>query len=290
MDQPKISIITASLNQGRFIERTIVSVLAQRYHRLEYLLIDGGSTDGTAAVLRRHRRHFAHLETTPDPGNTALQRGLARATGDILALVSSGDMLAPGTLDFVAWYFETHPKIDMLYSHRLLVDEMDRAVGYYILPRHSNRMMRRYPLIPTETAFFRRSLYERAGDVDPTLRAVPSFELFVRFMAIGRLVRVDRFLAAYRVFATSKTTQQMAMLGSEEIAQIRGEQQRGPRPWWEFEMWREFETWRLFQSIAWRSARFAQLGLSRPGASPGLGYTYDKVWGGTLANPREGGL
>jgi hypothetical protein len=285
MDRPKISIVTPSLNQGRFVERTLVSVFAQRYHRLEFILMDGGSTDGTIELLRRYRRHFAYLESAPEAGPAnAAERGLARAGGEILAVLAMGEMLAPGTLDFVAWYFQAHPKIDMIYSHRLLVDEADRVIGHVMLPPHRNRVMRRHPLIPPETAFFRRGLYEQAGGVDPLLHAVSNFELYGRFMAIGRLSRVDRFLAAHRVLPASHATHRQEAVGVEEVSQIRAElgTARGS--------WQEFLDWRLLQGIAWRSDRFARSGGNRPGSWPGLGYSYDKVWAGTLSSPRDGGL
>jgi glycosyltransferase involved in cell wall biosynthesis len=281
MDEPKISIVTPSLNQGRFAERTIVSVLAQRYRRLEFILIDGGSTDGTAELLRRYRRHFAHLETGV---GKAVGRGLAQAEGDILAVLTMGDMLAPGTLDFVARHFQARAAIDMIYSHRLLVDESDRVIGHVVLPPHRDRVMRRHPLIPAETAFFRRSLYEQAGGVDRSLDAVSNFELYGRFMTIGRLARLDRFLAAHRVPPASHETHRHEVAGAEELAGLRAE--RGLASG----RWQAFQDWRLFQTIAWRSDRFARSGRVRPGAWPGIGYSYDKVWAGTLSSPRDGGL
>ncbi|HVJ52299.1 MAG TPA: glycosyltransferase [Aliidongia sp.] len=283
MERARISIVTPSLNQGRFVERTLASVLGQRYPRLEFILMDGGSTDGTAELLRRYRRHFAYLESTPEVGpTTPVQRGLARAGGEILAVLGMGEMLAPSTLDFVTWYFAEHPRVDMIYSHRLLVDEADRVIGHVLLPPHRHRNMRRHPLIPPETAFFRRGLYEQAGGVDPAMQAISNFELYLRFMAIGKLARADRFLAAHRVLPTSRATHRMEAVGAEELTQLRAELPRGP--------WQEFQDWRLIQSIVWRSDRFVRSGRTKPGAWPGMGYSYDEIWAGTLSNPRDGGV
>ncbi len=284
--RPRITLVSPSYNRGRFAERTLVSVLGQRYPRLEFIIMDGGSSDGTTEILRRYRRHLAYLESQPEPSTAAaVERGLARANGEILAVLGMGDLLAPSVFDFVAWYFRAHPKIDMIYSHRLLIDEADRVVGHVMLPPHRNAAMRRHPLIPTETAFFRRSLYEQAGGLDVLLQAASSFELYARFMAIGTLHRVDRFLAAHRVLPASRASHRLDAVGAEEVAQIRAEHgsgQGGP--------WREFQEWRLMQGIAWRSDRFARSGEYRPGAWPGLGYSYDKVWAETLTNPRDSGF
>ena len=284
MERPRITLVTPSLNQVRFVERTVASVLGQRYPRLEYIVMDGGSTDGTLEILKRYRRHFAHIESTPDDGPApALQRGFHRATGEIMGWVNSYDMLAPETLEFVAWYFAAHPRIDMIYSHRVMIDAADRAVGYWLLPRHSNRKMRRWPRIPQETCFWRRGLYERAGGIDAKYRFAMDFDLFARFMMIGRVDRVDRFLGASRLNPSSTSTRKRTVEGGVEIDRIRAEHGLVPRPWWPL-LAHRFE-----RGMEWRGQRFADEERVLPGCLPGLGWSYDRLWGGTLVSPREGG-
>jgi glycosyltransferase involved in cell wall biosynthesis len=278
----RISLVTPSHDQGDVIERSIVSVLGQRYPRLDYIMMDGASTDATPEVLRRYQRHFTYLDMAADAGMAAaLHRGFARATGEILGVMAADAILAPGALDFVAWIFSRNPQLDMLYGHRLELDAAGRVVRYLLLPPHNPAIMRRVELIPPETAFFRRSLYERAGPVDRSVKALVLHDLFVRFMTIGRMRRVDRFLAARRVSGVGAI--------DAETADVERRRIEAAHKLHSNRLWR-FLLWRAVQGSQWRGEAFARYGQHRPGALPGLGYTYDRVWGGTLDSPRDAGL
>src|SRR5260370_22921369 len=112
-----ISIVTPSFNQGAFIERTVRSVFGQRYPKLQYILMDGGSTDNTLEVLQPYRRHFYYFHSGADKGQAdAIASGFDQASGEILAYLNSDDLLAPGTLHFVVDYFDQHPHINFIYS------------------------------------------------------------------------------------------------------------------------------------------------------------------------------
>lgn len=283
MDAPRISLVTTCFNAGATIERTIISVLGQRYPKLDYIIMDGGSQDGTAEVLRRYRRFFAHLDTVPGESRAALAaRGFARAEGEIMAWIDDDTTLAPLTLDFVSWFFMTHPTIDLIYSHRLSIDGDDRAVGYDILPAHAARQVRRYPLIPQETCFWRRSLYERCGGIDPRFAAAPAYDLQVRLLERGRARRVDRFLAARRSYPGANGGMPAGF--DDEVRHIHTVHGMTPRAW---SRWSEA---RIRNGIVARSRRFAEDGACRPGCLPGLGWSYDRLWGGTLHVPRENGV
>src|SRR5690606_19682332 len=128
MDLPKISIVTPSYNQRRFLGWTMRSVLLQRYPNLEYIVMDGGSTDGSAEYIASVGDRLAHWQSAPDGGQAAAVRaGLDRSTGEICAWLNSDDMLAPGALQFVAEYFRRNPEVDMVYSNRVFVDENNRV-------------------------------------------------------------------------------------------------------------------------------------------------------------------
>ncbi len=223
MPLPRISIVTPSYNQARFVGWTARSVFLQRYPNLEYIMMDGGSKDDTVEVLRPYADRFAYFVSERDKGQSdAIHRGFQRATGEIMAYLNSDDMLAPGALHFVARFFADHPDVDAVYSHRVTVDGRNRVKWYWVLPEHSDWYMVRWDLIPQETCFWRRRIFDRCGNVDPTFRFAMDYDLFVRFMraAPGRMRRLDRFLGVFRQHDEAKTTRLMETIGAEEIRRV----------------------------------------------------------------------
>lgn len=267
-----ISIVTPSFEQGRFLEWTLRSVLLQDFPKLEYVVMDGGSRDQTPEILSRYASRLTYLESAPDRGQAdAVARGFARTTGEIMAYLNSDDMLAPGSLSFVENFFHEHPRVDALYSHRVFVNEANLVDSYWILPPHSNWLMKRWDYIPQETCFWRRRIYEQTGGIDPRLQFALDYDLFARFMEQGRMVRVNRFLGAFRRHANSKTFGLIA--GHPEIDKVRGAHRVHPH--WLAELI-------LHDWIEHRSRRFLKSGKSLPGTLPGAGYDYNQVWDGRL--------
>ena len=163
-DAPTISIVTPSFNQAQFLEDTIESVLDQDYPRLEYVVQDGGSDDGSREILDRYSRRLDHWESAPDDGQAgALNRGFARTTGEVMAYLNSDDLLLPGALSYVARFLHDHPEVDVVYGHRVLIDERGREIGRQVIPRHGDRVLSWADFIPQETVFRRRAAWEQAG-------------------------------------------------------------------------------------------------------------------------------
>ncbi len=215
---PKVSIVTPSYNQGQYVARTVRSVLMQDYPDLEYLFLDGGSTDGTMAEVEPYLKRFAYWRSERDDGQAgAVQEGLRRASGDVMAYLNSDDVLAPGTVSRVVRFFERHPRVDAIYSHRVVIDENDRIMSTWLLPPHSSYLISRWDLLPQETCFWRRKLFERAGNVDPSMAFALDYDLFVRYMRAGRFARLNAFLGAFRRHSASKTVAQMDSIGKAEI-------------------------------------------------------------------------
>jgi glycosyltransferase involved in cell wall biosynthesis len=205
---PRISIVTPSFGQGQYIERTLYSVVNQNYPRLEYVVQDGGSKDATVEILRRYSPALAHWASEPDEGQAdALNRGFARTSGEIMAYLNSDDLLLPGSLAYVGRYFAAHPDVDVVYGHRVMIDAHDGQVGIWVLPRHDDEVLALIDYVPQETLFWRRSAWEKAGgQIDTSLDFAIDWDLLLRLRESGaRMVRVPRFLGAFRVHDEQKT-------------------------------------------------------------------------------------
>jgi glycosyltransferase involved in cell wall biosynthesis len=283
MALPVISIVTPSYNQGRFLETTMRSVLLQRYAALEYIVLDGGSSDGSQDIIEHYADRLAYWRSAPDGGHSAaVAEGLGRAKGDILGFLNSDDVLLPGALQAIASFFDANPSVDAVYGNRVVIDSNDRVLGVWLLPSHSNYLMERWDLIPQETCFWRRSLFERAGNINTGRRFALDYDLFVRYMRAGRFRRLDRFLGAFRVHESSKTTLDHATIGKSEIEQIRVDYGVRVADW-------EETIGSMFSSyVQFRSRRYiAGLAKRRPGAPTRKGYPINDLWGGLLYDHRR---
>jgi GT2 family glycosyltransferase len=222
-DAPRISIVTPSYQQGRYVERTIFSVVNQHYPDLEYVVQDGGSTDGTLDALQRFDGELTRWVSEPDMGQAdAINRGFGRATGEVMAWLNSDDLLLPGTLAYVGRYFASHPDVDVVYGHRRLIDENDGEIGVWVLPKHDDRMLTNIDYVPQETLFWRRRIWESAGGrIDPDFHYALDWDLLLRLREAGaKIVRLPRFLGAFRVHDEQKTTAQ-DKVGAAECARLR---------------------------------------------------------------------
>jgi glycosyltransferase involved in cell wall biosynthesis len=221
---PIISVVTPSFNHADFIERTINSVLGQNYPNLEYIIQDGGSDDGTIEILKQVAPALKRWESVKDTGQSnAINLGFRHATGEIMAYLNSDDLLLPGALHYVADYFVKHPEVDVVYGHRVLIDEYDRETGRWVLPPNDNTVLSWADYVPQETLFWRRSIWDRTGScIDESFRFAMDWELIIRFRDAGaRFVRLPRFLGAFRVHAHQKTSAQMAEVGQKEMGRLR---------------------------------------------------------------------
>lgn len=222
MTFPTISIVTPSYQQAPFIDWTIRSVLQQDYPALEYVVMDGGSTDGSAERIARYAPYLAHWQSEKDDGQAdAIRRGFMKTSGDIMAYLNSDDLLAPDTLHQVARYFAENPEVDAVYSNRLFIDGKNTVLRCWSLPAHHDWFIRRKDYIPQETCFWRRGLYERVGGIDSSYRFAMDYDLFVRFMQTGRMRHVDGYWGAFRQHGDSKTETQLRTTGNAEIARLR---------------------------------------------------------------------
>ncbi|HTT08226.1 MAG TPA: glycosyltransferase family 2 protein [Gammaproteobacteria bacterium] len=221
---PKISLVTPSYKQAGFIERTINSVLDQDYPNLEYFVQDGGSMDGTREILDRYSKRLAGWESCPDRGQSqALNLGFAKTSGEIMAWLNSDDILLPGALAYVAEYFNRHPEVDVVYGHRILIDENDHQIGRWMLPAHDDAVLSWADYVPQETIFWRRRIWDKVGGrIDESFRFAMDWDLLVRFRDAGaRFARLPRFLGGFRVHPQQKTSAAISEVGCQEMDRIR---------------------------------------------------------------------
>lgn len=221
---PEISVVTTSFNQGSFIERTLRSVLSQRYPQLEYVVQDAGSSDGTPERVRPYESNLAQFESAADKGfSNGLNLGLQKTSGEIMAYLNSDDLLLPGALPYVARYFVAHPQVDVVYGHRVIVDEYDAEIGRWVMPRHDDEILSWADYVPQETMFWRRRIWERAGGfIDESFQFAVDWDLLLRFRAAGaKMQRLPRFLGAFRFHPHQKSTTQIEDTGAKEMARLR---------------------------------------------------------------------
>lgn len=215
---PTIAIVTPSYNQGHVIAQTIASVLDQAYPRLEYAVVDGGSTDGTRDVLDRYVQRLAYCVSEPDAGQSdAVAKGFQHVQGEIMGYLNSDDMLLPGALRFVGEFFALHPNVDVIYGHRVIVDDDGQEVGRWILPPHDAEVIKYYDWVPQETLFWRSPLYQAVGGIDRAFQFAMDWDLVLRFINVGaRFQRVPYSLGCFRVHDQQKTHALSDSVGQRE--------------------------------------------------------------------------
>jgi glycosyltransferase involved in cell wall biosynthesis len=219
---PTISIVTPAMNMSAFVEQTIGSVLEQHYPTLEYVVMDGGSTDGTAEAVRRHASSLLHFESGPDGGQAAaINSGFRLTAGEVMGWLNADDLLLPGALHFVGAYFRDHPAIDVIYGHRLLIDEHGAEIGRWVLPSHDEAAFRWFDFVPQETLFWRRDVWNRLGGLNADFQFAMDWDLLLRMRRIGvRFARVPYYLGAFRVHPDQKTLA-LSETGNSEIERLR---------------------------------------------------------------------
>jgi glycosyltransferase involved in cell wall biosynthesis len=199
---PKISIITPVYNQVNYIEATIQSVLGQHYANLEYIIVDGGSTDGTLEIIKKYESQIAHWISEPDNGMyDALHKGFALSTGEIMGWINSDDTLLPNALNEVSKVFHDLQTVSWIQGLHTLID-LKGDIIEVSKPRKFSQLQflnNDYMWIQQESTFWRRSLWEKAGaKINTSLKLAGDFELWFRFFQHERLYNCNVSIGAWR--------------------------------------------------------------------------------------------
>jgi glycosyltransferase involved in cell wall biosynthesis len=218
---PKISVIVPALNQAAFVERTLLSILNQGYPNLELIVVDGGSTDGTLEVLDRYKDHISHLSSSPDNGQSdALNRGFAKATGDIMAWMNSDDLYLPGALRAAADAFRAFPDATVIFGDWWSIDSEDRVSEICLAFDFSLGQMKYEGFhLNSQAMFWSKDAHRRFGSFDVSLHRTMDYDLIVRLglnEGERRFVRIPAALACFRRHAAQKTTEAGADLVRRE--------------------------------------------------------------------------
>jgi len=203
---PLVSIVTPSYNQAQFLEKTILSVLNQNYPSLEYIIIDGGSTNGSIEIIKKYQKYLTYWISEKDEGMyDAINKGLKIASGDFLAYLNSDDLYLPNTVQTVVDYFQSHPDISLIYGDCNFIDSEGRFLYSYHYPafKWDRFIVLNWSSIPQQATFWRRDIHKKIGYFNPEFKMAGDFEFYAR---VGKHFQIDhlkKVLATYRLHKKS---------------------------------------------------------------------------------------
>jgi glycosyltransferase involved in cell wall biosynthesis len=205
--EPLVSIVTPSFNQARFIESTIQSVLNQDYPRLEYIIVDGGSTDGSSEIIRKYEKRLAWWVSEKDQGQTdAINKGFAHAKGDILAWLNSDDIYVPGAVTAAVKLLRENSEPGLVYGGANYINEAGDVIGKFPAAQTDYRRLRQgYVHIPQQAAFFRSAIWRAVGPLDPSYYFAMDYDLWVRIAALSQVKFIPQTWASFRLHSAGKT-------------------------------------------------------------------------------------
>jgi glycosyltransferase involved in cell wall biosynthesis len=211
-----VSIVTPSYNQARYLEQTMRSVLEQDYPRLEYFVIDGGSSDGSVEIIRKYADQLAGWVSEKDQGQAdAINKGLARAGGEIVAWLNSDDYYLPGAVSRAVEVFERHPEAGLIYGNVLSVDGQGQAFNLQTFRPYALEDLMAFKIISQPAVFMRRSILGQAGWLDLSYDLLLDHQLWLRLACRAPMIHLPETLAAARYHAAAKNLARTAEFGQE---------------------------------------------------------------------------
>jgi len=221
---PKISIVTPSFNQSKYLEQTILSIISQNYPNLEYVIIDGGSTDGSIDIIKKYEKHITYWVSESDHGNYhAIQKGFLKTTGDIMSWLNSDDVLHPNSLFVIGRIFSEFQSIHWLTGVPTMINEVGQVVHVSDFRKWSkyNFYLNDYQWIQQESTFWTRNLWNRSGaNLNTEYRLASDFELWNRFFKFEKLYSIRSLFGGFRCRSKNQLSLDMYEKYMEEMQSI----------------------------------------------------------------------
>lgn len=205
---PLVSIVTPSFNQAPYLEETIRSVLDQDYPRIEYIVVDGGSADGSVGIIKKYADKLAWWVSEVDKGQTdAINKGFGRAKGKFLAWINSDDTYQTGAVSAAVEYLGEHPEVGMVYADCNFINEEGKIIGKFGAAQTDYKRLRQgYVHIPQQTMFFRAGLWHAVGPLDPSFYFAMDYDLWVRIADRSEIKYLEgQTWANFRIHTSGKT-------------------------------------------------------------------------------------
>lgn len=206
MDYPKITVVTPSFNQGQFIEETILSVINQNYPNLEYIIIDGGSTDETLSIIKKYEKVINYWVSEKDDGQThAIMKGFDKATGEILCWLNSDDLFEKDALHKIASFFNKNPNAEVVYGNSSWITKNGDFIKYKKEVNFNKFIwIFDYNYIPQPSVFWRKSLYLKTGGLDKSYHCAMDAYLWMKFMTVTKIYHIEDYLSKMRYYKEQK--------------------------------------------------------------------------------------
>lgn len=208
---PKITVVTPSYNQGKYLEETILSIISQNYPNLEYIIIDGGSTDESVEIIKKYEEHLAYWVSEPDEGQThAINKGFKKATGDLVAWMNSDDIFFNNALSEISKaYQSTNGNFDVYFGDKGNIDEQGDLIREYLYPPFSGWgiMYTTNMNISNQSAFWKRDLFQKFGYLNENIQFAMDYEYFLRlYMKSARFYKIYCLIGALRMYDDNKSS------------------------------------------------------------------------------------
>lgn len=227
-----ISVITPSYNQGKYIERTLLSVLSQKGVHFEYIVMDGGSSDETLNIIYKYQDKLQWISERDAGQANAVNKGMTRSAGDIIGWLNSDDIYYPGALQRISAFFDAHPLVDIVYGNADFIDETDRFLGHYPTETWDAKRLCEICFLCQPAVFFRRRMIERVGLLDENLMYCMDYEYWLRLARAGAgFVYLPYILAGSRVYPETKTVAMRKAVHEEMLSMLVQRLGRVPDRW-----------------------------------------------------------